>query len=299
LKINGIDKEKCIDCLKCVKVCPSQLFTIDKEQKEENQKVHFQDPFHLCVRCGHCIAVCPTEAIDYEGADEPFTLAGKKKPEEIVPYDKLLKIVRLRRSMRHYKDEKVPKEQIAAVLEAMRYAPSASNRQGWRYVVITDEKEIAYLSQQTAKFFTMARRALPFRCLVAPFVPKQIRRRILNPKVKKQLVTATERIKRGEDIVFFDAPCVIILYAREYSNDLAANDAGIAFTHGMLAAQSLGLGTCWIGFAQRRLQSKAKLRRHFNIPRGFKVLGVMTLGIPAIQYQRGPPRRELRVHWIE
>ena len=67
----------------------------------------------------------------------------------------------------------------------------------------------------------------------------------------------------------------------------------------MLAAQSLGLGTCWIGFAQRRLQNLSKLRKHFNIPKGFNVRGVLILGDPAIQYQRGPPRRELRVNWIE
>ena len=67
----------------------------------------------------------------------------------------------------------------------------------------------------------------------------------------------------------------------------------------MLAAQSLGLGTAWIGLTQRELQAKKKLSRHFKVPKGFIVWGVLTLGIPDIEYQRAPPRRVMRVQWIE
>ena len=78
---------------------------------------------------------------------------------------------------------------------------------------------------------------------------------------------------------------------------MSANDAGIAFTYGMLAAQSLGLGTCWIGFAQEALHRKKRLRNHFGIPKGFKPWGVLALGEPAISYQRAPPRKPLRIQW--
>ncbi|MHA1743437.1 MAG: nitroreductase family protein, partial [Candidatus Heimdallarchaeota archaeon] len=99
--------------------------------------------------------------------------------------------------------------------------------------------------------------------------------------------------------IFFNAPCVILHYSRDYPNGLADNDAGIALTYGMLAAQSLGLGSCWIGFAQIRLQKKRKLQKHFAIPKGYKVRGVLILGYPAVRYLRAPPRRPLRVRWIE
>ena len=297
MKILGIDKEKCTNCLKCIKICPSQLFSKQSQDKKNN--VLFEDPNRLCIRCGHCIAICPVEAITYEDADAFFDIGEEKNLAKIVSFDDLLKILRMRRSMRVYKKEDVSKEKIEAVLEAMRYAPAASNLQGWRYIVLTNKNEINYLSNETSKLFKIARKLLPLRYLVAPFLTGGARRRVLSPKSKIQLDNALKRMKKGEDVVFFDAPCVVILYSKKYANAMSANDAGIAFTHGMLAAQALGLGTCWVGFAQRRLQNIRRIKKHFQIPKGYHVWGVMTIGHPAMEYQRAPPRRELRVKWIE
>ncbi|NHK32667.1 MAG: 4Fe-4S dicluster domain-containing protein [Asgard group archaeon] len=297
MQINGIDYKKCNDCELCIKVCPVSLYSIDENKSED--KVVYNDPIKRCVRCGHCIAICPEEAIKYKEADEPYSFENASNIEEIVSYNDLLKAIRIRRSMRVYKDEPIPKEQIERILEAMRYAPSASNRQGWRYLVITNKSEIKYLESETMKFFKMSRRLLPFKYFVSPFVSKAVRRRIRNPKVKLHLDESLASWKAGKDIIFFDAPCVIILYSRVYANKIEANDAGIALTHGMLTAQALGYGTCWIGLAQRRLQNKKKLRKHYKIPKGFQVMGVMTIGKPAVKYQRCPPRRPLRVRWIE
>lgn len=47
-------------------------------------------------------------------------------------------VIRKRRSIRKYKRDPVPKEMILEVLEAARLAPSAGNRQPWRFVVVTD-----------------------------------------------------------------------------------------------------------------------------------------------------------------
>ncbi|MFW9921851.1 MAG: nitroreductase family protein [Candidatus Thorarchaeota archaeon] len=294
MKILGIDEDLCTDCKACVRVCPSQLFSM----KDDN-KVIYTNPFTTCVRCGHCIAICPTKAILFEDAEEPFEIPNAKKIHDIVTYDDLLKIIRIRRSIRVYKEESIQKDKIEAILEAMRYAPTASNTQGWHYAILTDKKEISYLSKEVSKFFKISLKWLPFRYFVAPFVNRKLRKRIMNPRTKVQLEKSVERLEHGEDIIFFNAPCVIILYSRNYANSLSANDAGIALTHGMFAAQALGLGTCWIGFAQRQLQNKRRLRKHFNIPNGYQVWGVLTLGIPDIRYLRGPPRKPLKVQWFE
>ena len=52
----------------------------------------------------------------------------------------VMEAINNRRSVRAYKDKAVEKEKLLAVLEAGRLAPSASNRQEWRYVVVTDRK---------------------------------------------------------------------------------------------------------------------------------------------------------------
>ncbi|MGM0441405.1 MAG: nitroreductase family protein [Elusimicrobiota bacterium] len=58
------------------------------------------------------------------------------------------KAIRTRRSVRNYREEKkVEEEKLTEVLQAGRLAPSASNRQEWRYVVVKDSKTRQKLSQ--------------------------------------------------------------------------------------------------------------------------------------------------------
>ncbi|MCD6471746.1 nitroreductase family protein [Candidatus Aerophobetes bacterium] len=52
-----------------------------------------------------------------------------------------------RRSVRSYEKREVPEEKIKRVLEAARLAPSASNRQLWKFIVVRDQKRRRELAQ--------------------------------------------------------------------------------------------------------------------------------------------------------
>ncbi len=58
--------------------------------------------------------------------------------------------IRKRYSVRNYSDRPVEKEKIIALLEAARLAPSAGNRQEWRFVVVTDENKRKKLAEASA-----------------------------------------------------------------------------------------------------------------------------------------------------
>ena len=45
-----------------------------------------------------------------------------------------------RRSIRVYKGERIPKDKLEKLLEAARLAPSAANRQNWKFIVVENEK---------------------------------------------------------------------------------------------------------------------------------------------------------------
>ncbi|MBS3786925.1 nitroreductase family protein [Candidatus Bipolaricaulota bacterium] len=47
--------------------------------------------------------------------------------------------VEIRRSVRSYRDEKVPRTIIKDIMESVRMAPSASNRQDWKFVIVDEE----------------------------------------------------------------------------------------------------------------------------------------------------------------
>jgi len=78
---------------------------------------------------------------------------------------------------------------------------------------------------------------------------------------------------------------------------LRANDAGIALTYGMLEAESLGLGTCWIGLVQGAVPMNKEILKILGI-KGM-LLGAFTLGYPAVKYLRTVPRPPLKIKGLE
>ena len=59
----------------------------------------------------------------------------------------LLNLMKNRRSIRCFSDEMIKKEELEMILEAGRWTPSASNRQAWRFIIITNEETIQELSK--------------------------------------------------------------------------------------------------------------------------------------------------------
>ena len=295
--VTGINDEKCIKCRECVKECPSDLYISPPTKTGEHRKVLFENPYNRCNGCGHCVSICPTDAIIYEKGDPAYEFEGVGKPESIVDYETVVKILRTRRSIRRYKPDPVSKEDLEAVLEAMRYAPSASNMQSWEYIVLNTPESIEKLRQGVINLMKLAKKALKLVKYIKPIIPKSLKDRALDPGTKIGLDNFFIDLENGKDPVFYNAPAVIITYAPAYGH-MAGNDAGIALTYGMLAAQARGLGTCWIGFAQEALLRNKKLRKWFKIPKHTSVNGVFILGCPAVKYKRVPPREPLKVKWI-
>ena len=272
MSIIGIDREKCSNCKQCIQECGRKYFSVD----EEGQVV-FNDNSMPCNICGHCIAICPEEAIETKNLEDVETYSGIDSPENFVESGKLLKFLRAKRSIRRYKDKKVPKELIEKVFEAMRYAPSAGNGRAWRYLILSDLEKIQKLHDEIVKVsyeysgFESGEQALEYY--------KSIGRTL-----------------------FYKAPHLIVLYYRIVEKNsvmlgLRANDAGIALTYGMLEAESLGLGTCWIGMVQGAIPRNKEILNILGI-KGM-VLGAFTLGYPAVKYRRAVPRPPLKIKGLD
>lgn len=272
MSVIGIDKEKCSNCRQCIQECGRGYFSIDEEKE-----VVFNDTLTACNICGHCIAICPEDAILTKDLDDVETFPGIDSPGDIVEYDKIYKLLRAKRSTRRYKNKKVPKEIIQKVFEAMRYAPSASNARAWRYIILSDPEQIELLSNEIVK----------------------TQYQYMGFQSAEQALKYFKSIGRS---IFYNAPHVIILYYRVVEKNsimigLRANDAGIALTYGMLAAESLGLGTCWIGMIQGAVPMNKEILNIIGI-KGM-VLGAFTLGYPAVKYRRTTPRPPLKMKGLE
>ena len=118
-----------------------------------------------------------------------------------------LELAEKRRSVRAYKPDAVPEELLQQVLEAGRLAPSACNKQPWRFIVVRSET---------------ARRALG-----AAYAREWFWKA---PVVIAVCILTQEAWVRSYD-------------GRNY----AMVDGALAMDHLTLAAAEAGLGTCWIG----------------------------------------------------
>lgn len=117
-------------------------------------------------------------------------------------------MIRTRRSIRSFKEDDISEEVLNKVLEAARVAPSGSNRQPWKFIVVKDH---------------VLKKKMVSACNNQKFVAEA-------PLI---VVVCGQKlpINRGG-------------YMGEMSMLL---DVAIAFTHLILAARAEGLGTCWIG----------------------------------------------------
>jgi len=174
-----------------------------------------------------------------------------------------LELVRRRGSCRRYDAARtVPRAHLRTCVEAARLAPSACNRQPWRFVIVD-------APEPRRKLCARARRlgiAHSWWEQVPVFV-----------------VLGADRSWLAHRL----APAVSGI-------DYHLLDLGIAGEHFVLAATELGLGTCWIGWFHARV-----VRELLDIPRRVQVAALITVGYPAGPLPAAGPRRDAAtlMHW--
>ncbi len=265
MPILGIDYEKCNNCKICREACP-QFFKRDKEE----DKIIFEDPFNFCNLCGRCVGRCPMDAILYENIGEVLTFEGVQNPSTLVSYETMHKFMSAKRSIRGFKKKKVPRDQIEKVLDSMKYAPTGANIRTLECTIISDDEKIKKLSE------------LIMDAIIASS----------NPRYSENFIKARER---GIDTIFYNVPHVLIIHSTNPNDSM---NSTIALTYGMLSAQSLGLGTCWIGLAQGVLSSSKEIREKIAGIQG-RVWGVIIIGYPTQKFFRLPPRPPIKTQGLD
>ena len=294
MQILGVDESKCNGCRECILECPCHLFI----QQAPDNEVRFEEQAGTCIECGHCIAVCPTDAILFEdeAVEEVLEFDPQlSKSSDIINPELLITLLRIRRSVRRFKDEPISEDDVQYVLNAMRYAPTAKNFQTLCYTVLSDRAEIRMVADKIISFLRMTMRISDtpgIGWLFRAFVKDA--RLLKNPIVKEDLKRLFEGQAQGVDELFYNAPIVIIAHTKDQLG-VGYNETGLSFAYGMLAAEVLGLGTCWIGYAQKSLKKSGGARRAAGMTPGHSISGVLVLGRPDVTYYRAPPRQPVRI----
>jgi len=173
-----------------------------------------------------------------------------------------------RRSVRAFRPDPVPQEDLECILDAARWAPSAGNTQPWRFLVVQDKERLAGFARRIKKRMT--------RQLAEAGMPPELQasRLAAMGAYLDQVMTAPVFI-----FVFVDT--------REYP-DWAVHSGALAVQNLMLAAYALGYGTCF----QTTFFPEEEVREHFAVPGYYKLLCAVPLGRPD-QSPPVPPRKPL------
>jgi nitroreductase len=186
----------------------------------------------------------------------------------------VLETIRKRRSVRAYDAKSVPRELVNTVIEAGNEAPSAMNSQPWRFVVVEDpaaKKKLLGAALPQAKKITEQ---------VKDVDPERYE------SIKK-------RYAELPDPVYYSAPTIIFVIGNGRYKD---HSCPLACENMMLAAHSLGLGTCWVGFGAM-VTEDAEVRKLLDLQEGDAIFGPILLGYPKADPPR-PPKKEPKVKWI-
>jgi nitroreductase len=182
------------------------------------------------------------------------------------------------RAIRRYRDEPVPAEALRDILFAATRAPSGSNRQPFRFFVLTDGPK----AQAAKKLIGDAARRL--------WGAKRTSDRydagsgMADNSPKARLARAMEEfVDQFERVPVLILPCLV-----RYREPTPSEGASIfpACQNLLLAARALGYGGAFSGW---NFAVDTELRQLLGVPDGTFIAGTITLGRPAGHH--GPVRR--------
>lgn len=192
------------------------------------------------------------------------------------PLNEIFKNIYERRSIRSYRPDAVPDDAIKEIIRAGTFAPSAMNVQPWRFVVIRNLEMIKRLSDKAKELWV------------------EQSKNMQSPDLQR----LADMVSVPSFNLFYNAPLLIMIFA-DPRGFMPQVDCAMAAQNMMLAARSLGLGSCWIGLAQP-LERVSSIMRELGVPEKHRLVGSLIFGFPAGEVQEAPERnRDVILRWID
>ena len=178
-----------------------------------------------------------------------------------------------RRSVRLYSDKEIPREILEGIIKAGTAAPSGSNTQAWRFVVVQDKATRQKLA-----------------ALSAPKVEKWMEK-----YANEQFKVLRKRLAaKDPDTVYYSAPVIIFVIGK---GNTASFDCSMACENMMLAARSMDIGSCWVLFGQLVID-EPEVKAMLELKDDEKVFGPIIFGYPKNGFPQSPPKNEPVIKWV-
>lgn len=270
-----IDKESCTKCGNCARVCPAEIMVRDKETKAINLIEK-----NYCIGCGHCMDVCATNSIVH--SDFPPERVHAIDYSRMPTPEQVMLLIKSRRSNRTITSRPVPPEMLEQIVEAARYAPTATNSRQVSFTLITDPEELRQVGNFTIDVFDSIVKLMlnpVVKLLLKPFCKELYGRYMLD----------FERLKKahseGKDPILRKATALLVIHTPK-SSRFGCEDANLAYQNASLMAQSFGVSQVYMGFVLAAVKQKKKNLFSQTLGVDGKIQAIMALGMPAFEYPK-------------
>lgn len=180
----------------------------------------------------------------------------------------IFEVIKKRRSVRSYKPDYVEREKIEKILDAAIWAPSSHNSQPWHFTVIKNDGLGKELNEAT---------------------------KLILLKSDSELL---QKLGKRPDL-FYGAPIVVVVSGlSKLSTSII--DCSAATENMLLAAEYLGLGTCWNGLVTNLFLKDPghEVIKKLQIPEDYSPLYAVAVGYP-VHLSEAPSRKGNPIQFLE
>jgi nitroreductase len=199
-----------------------------------------------------------------------------------------IEAIKNRKSIRSYDPKPVPKELINTIIKAGNQAPftSITRSQPWRFVVVEKPEFKKQLLETTLPFWKNATEGMKENF----------------PEIYKMAMSIYEALDDRKDVIYYNASVIIFVIG-------PANNAvscALACENMMIAASSLGLGSCYTGFGAM-VKGNADVSQALELKDDEGIFGPILLGYPKADPSEvlakalesiGPSKKDPVTKWI-
>ena len=168
---------------------------------------------------------------------------------------KYSELIKNRRSIRDFKEQKIDNDILWGILHDACLAPSASNGQPWKFIIVQNQQIMKKISAESKKNLIYEIESDP------------------NSKFEQY-----KKMLQNDDFnVFYNAPCLVLICGKK-ETEFFERDCTLAVACFMFAAVAKGLGTCWIGLGDKIKDSAIK--KEIGLPDDQEIVASIIIGYP-------------------
>jgi len=194
-----------------------------------------------------------------------------------------------RRSMRKFQDKPVPADIVVKIIDAAEQSPAGLPPSEVKLLVINGKAGVRafafdFLDEAKKMAWLFSKAGI---WVLRPWMSAKEHKE-MRDKIAPLFLALMRGRDQGQDFLFYDAPLAMIFTTS--AGDPV--DAGIAATYAMIAAETLGLGSCMIGTVAPMLPKISKaFREKYKVPADAKTGLAIIFGYPDVKFQRAVRRR--------